>query len=284
MYFTAYDDRSDSPTTTGPRLGYSSLQKQTISNNVPFEGALISPILSLETELRQVSNPKADILTADELNETINFDDEVPLTKERSFSFNRALNETQYFSFVHEPKVPQSKSIASLILDTFKPRTQTIGPVETDLLTHDTSDEEVDRSLLHRFHVIKNNLKMSLAISSILFVCLVLPYFLRWYSEPSNVPGADLYFGVNHVWVPVKSLVFDASTNSFLSEINYNRVKLSSFLVSGCPSSMLPLEKCESYNSLQFASFCYLPLKLLSQLVHAVNIVLALREILTVRS
>jgi hypothetical protein len=146
-----------------------------------------------------------------------------------------------------------------------------------------TSDEEVDLSILQKMEVIKNHLKMSICMSLLLFACLVIPYFLKWYSEPSSITGADLYFGLNHVWVPVKALIPDEATGNLISEVSYTRMKLSTFLVSGCPTSTLPLEKCESYNGLQFASFCYLPLKLISQLFHLWNILNALKEIVTVR-
>ena len=131
---------------------------------------------------------------------------------------------------------------------------------------HNTSDESMDMTILSRLEVSRNHLKMSICISFLLFFSLILPYFLKWYSEPSLILGHDLFFGLNRVWVPTQTLVLDetATDQTYISQISYNSIKLSTFLVNGCPTSPLPLEKCESYNSLQFASFCYLPLKLVS--------------------
>jgi hypothetical protein len=86
--------------------------------------------------------------------------------------------------------------------------------------------------------------------------------------------------------VPTQTLVLDktAPDQTYISQISYTSMKLSTFLVNGCPTSLLPLDKCETYNGLQFATFCYLPLKLMSQLIHLHNICNAFREILTVRS
>ena len=42
--------------------------------------------------------------------------------------------------------------------------------------------------------------------------------------------------------------------------------------------------QCEHYNVHQFASFCYIPVKLVSQLLHLHNIYNATKELLTVRS
>jgi hypothetical protein len=143
---------------------------------------------------------------------------------------------------------------------------------EQDMIGHNTSDEFVDRSFSGKLNVIKNHLKMSIFISILLFASLVLPYFLEWYSEPSTVPNALLYFGLNKVWVPVQELVLDEKTNSYIQGVSYQTMKLSTFLVSGCPTSQLPFDRCETYNGLQFATFCYLPLKLVSQLLHLHNI------------
>ena len=125
---------------------------------------------------------------------------------------------------------------------------------------------------------------MSIIISILLFSCQVLPYFLTWYSEPSTVPNALLYFGLNKVWVPVQELVLDEASNSYIQKVSFQTMKLSTFLVSGCPSSQFPFNECESYNGIQFATFCYLPLKLVSQLIHLHNIWKAIRELFTVRS
>lgn len=124
----------------------------------------------------------------------------------RSFSFNRALSETQYFSFDRETKESQRKTFAERLWDTFKSKEKVAEVNEsynTDLVMQHTSNEEVDSILLGRFHVIKNHLKMSLLVSVLLFLTLILPYFLDWYREPSTVPGSDLYFGLNRVWVPI---------------------------------------------------------------------------------
>ena len=67
---------------------------------------------------------------------------------------------------------------------------------------HNTSDESMDIAIRSRLQVSKNHLKMSICISFLLFICLILSYFLKWYSEPSQIIGHDLFFGLNRVWVP----------------------------------------------------------------------------------
>lgn len=184
---------------------------------------LPSPILNSdaprETEL---VNRQLEFDNKKDLNTTLDLDEEgQPWLKDKSFSFNRALSETQYFSFDRESKAPDEKKkrtgFASSILETFrkreKPAAQRYSPVQ-DMIGHNTSDEFVDRSFSGQLTVIKNHLKMSILISTLLFGCLVLPYFFEWYSEPSTVPGAMLYFGLNKVWVPVQQLIFDEATNT----------------------------------------------------------------------
>jgi len=93
-----------------------------------------------------------------------------------------------------------------MILDTFrrkeKEQTRLPRPQVQDLVRHDTSDFELDLTIRQKLQVIKNHLKMSVFISILLFSCLVMPYFLKWYSEPSSINGGLLYFGLNQVWVP----------------------------------------------------------------------------------
>jgi len=65
-------------------------------------------------------------------------------------------------------------------------------------------------------------------------------------------------------------------------QVSYTKVGLSTFMVTGCPNSMQ--SQCEHYNVHQFASFCYIPMKIVSQLLHLHNIYNATKELLTVRS
>lgn len=67
----------------------------------------------------------------------------------------------------------------------------------------------MDMTILSRLQVIKNHLKMSLFISILLFVSLLLPYFMKWYSEPSQIIEHNIFFGLNKVWVPTQTLVLD---------------------------------------------------------------------------
>lgn len=242
---TAYDGNStQSIRESEPKFGYSSLSRhdQTVERKAPFAVHDVSPIISkqpLETELT-IGLLKT---RREDLNVTLELEEVEPSGLHQSFSFNRALSETQYFSFEREQKSSPSKaiSLASRLLEQIRgPDRRTDNSFDTDLVLQNTSNESVDSVLLGKFHVIKNHLKLNIFVSFLLFIALVMPYYRVWYSEFSSVPGAMVYFGRNRVWIPVQHLALDPTTGTYVSEVEYEMVSLAEFMVGGCAGSLSP--------------------------------------------
>lgn len=87
----------------------------------------------------------------------------------------------------------------------------------------------------------------------------------------------DLYVSLFSVWVP--ELVKE--NNGQQAYFQLSKLTLSDFLASGCPAIDRQQQFCSSYQRYYYASIGYLTLKIISQLVHLLNLWNAVRVIQT---
>lgn len=125
--------------------------------------------------------------------------------------------------------------------------------------------------------VCRNNLYLNCTLSVILLIINILPYWLPWFFEESLVLDSNetgsfkrLHFSLFQVWVPQ---VFE--------DPDHVLMPLSDFISAGCPTVDKSNQLCSSFHHCQFATLGYLPLKIISQLVHALNLFNAVRVIRT---